>query len=96
MNWTGKLLAVALATVASLSLDSCTQTPNPPLLVGEEPRTAREKMKLFSMESVGACGRRFGHYSGAGQGSDFCHGYPFTWRKEADRSLTADPGDFLA
>jgi hypothetical protein len=61
MNWTCKLLALALAAMASLSLDFCAQSPLDSQLnkAREEMNTpreeAREKMKLFSMESVGAC-----------------------------------------
>ena len=46
MNWTCKLLAVALAAAACLFLNFCAQTPDPPLLVREEPRE--------SLESIGA------------------------------------------
>jgi hypothetical protein len=46
MNWTCKLLAVALAAVASLSLDLYAQsTPDSQL------NKAREELKLFSLEA---------------------------------------------
>ncbi len=46
MNGTYKFLAVVLATMASLSLDFCAQTPNPRLSIREKPR--------MSLESIGA------------------------------------------
>ena len=63
MNWTCKLLAVALATVASLSVDLYAQST-----LDSQLNKRREQMKLFSLESTGACGggRGFGESSGSG------------------------------
>ena len=60
MNWTCKLLAVTLATVASHSLDVHAQST-----LDSQLNKAPEQMKLFSMESEGACRSGSGHYSGS-------------------------------
>jgi hypothetical protein len=70
MNWTCKLLAVALAAVASLSLDLYAQSTLDLIL-----NKAREELKLFSLESMGACQRSSGEFSGSGKPYDVAEAY---------------------
>jgi hypothetical protein len=68
MNWTFKLLAVALTALASISLDLYAQsTLDSPLNKALEQPRQSSCVKLPSLESIGACGRRSGDYNGSAE-----------------------------
>jgi hypothetical protein len=70
MNWTCKLLAVALAAVALFSLDLHAQST-----LDSQLNKAREELKLSSEESMGACQRSSGEFSGSGKPYDVAEAY---------------------
>ena len=70
MNWTCKLLAVAFAAVAFFSLDFHARST-----LDSQLNKAREELKLFSLESMGACNRRGGGSSGSGEPYDVAEAY---------------------
>jgi hypothetical protein len=70
MNWTCKLLAVALAAVAFFSLDLHARST-----LDSQLNKAREELKLFSLESMGACNGRGGGSSGSGEPYDVAEAY---------------------